>query len=160
MQVHPNARRGAAALFAAAFLGSTAAVAHAEPPPGIDAIEDYPIAEGYYRPGPAPNYQVFFRTPDGVHCAIGPNGGPIGCDTVPLDAPAGTNQTFLTSGAPAQYRHSDTASFTHPDVDVLPAGYRLQNWGANCAVGHQGTVTCTTYGGHGFTISATYGVLW
>jgi hypothetical protein len=39
----------------------------------------------------------------------------------------------------AEYRHSDTA-FTR-DVDVLPAGQRLQNWGASCGVGYQGTVT-------------------
>ena len=64
------------------------------------------------------------------------------------------------SGAPAEYRHSEQPSFTREDVDVLPAGYRLENWGASCGVGHQGTVTCKTYGGHGFTISATYGELW
>ena len=46
------------------------------------------------------------------------------------------------------------------DVDVLPEGYRLENWGASCGVGYQGTVTCMTYGQHGFTISALYGELW
>lgn len=139
---------------------SAEAVAGAEPPPGADAIDDYPVAQGFYRPGPPPNYHVFFRTPDGVSCGIGPNGGPIGCDWVPMDAPPGTNQTFLTSGGPAEYRHSPTPTFTREGVDVLPAGYRLENWGASCGVGHQGTVTCKTYGDHGFTISAVYGELW
>ncbi|MGV0792279.1 hypothetical protein [Mycolicibacterium sp. XJ1819] len=150
---------GCAAVAAVTAL-ACAPVAAAQPPPGADATDDYPIAEGDYRPGPPPNYEVFFTTPDGIHCGIGPNGGPIGCDAVPMDAPGGTNQTFLTSGAPAEYRHSDTPTFTYPGVDVLPPGHRLENWGAGCAVGHQGTVTCKTYGGHGFTISAVYGVLW
>lgn len=139
---------------------SAEAVAGAQPPPGAEAIDDYPVAQGFYRPGTPPNYHVFFRTPDGVFCGIGPNGGPIGCDWVPMDAPPGTNQTFLTSGGPAEYRHSPTPTFTREGVDVLPAGYRLENWGASCGVGHQGTVTCKTYGDHGFTISAVYGELW
>jgi hypothetical protein len=41
-----------------------------------------------------------------------------------------------------------------------PAGYRLENWGASCGVGSGGTVTCTTYGQHGFGISELYGLLW
>lgn len=154
-------RRRSALLAGAAVLTiATVPIAQADAPPDPDEIADWPIAEGDFRPGPPPNYQVFFKTPDGVHCAIGPNGGPIGCDAVPLDAPAGTNQTFLLSTGPAEYRYSPTADFTRDDVDVLPAGYRLQNQGASCGVGHQGTVTCTTYGHHGFTISGGYGVLW
>ena len=46
-----------------------------------------------------------------------------------MDAPVGANQTVLEAGGlPAIYRHSDIASFTR-DVDVLPEGYRLENWG-------------------------------
>jgi hypothetical protein len=58
----------------------------------------------------------------------------------------------------AQGRYTSPAQgdFYH----VLPDGYRLENWGASCGVGHQGTLTCTTYGRHGFTISALYGELW
>ncbi|OBB38205.1 hypothetical protein [Mycobacterium sp. 852002-51961_SCH5331710] len=153
-------RRGATMTAVLALALSAEAVAAAEPPPGADEIDGYPVAQGFYRPGPPPNYHVFFRTPDGVFCGIGPNGGPIGCDWVPMDAPPGTNQTFLTSGGPAEYRHSPTPTFTREGVDVLPAGYRLENWGASCGVGHQGTVTCKTYGDHGFTISAVYGELW
>ena len=77
----------------------------------------------------------------------------------PTDAPAGTNQTVVNSWGPADYQHSDNARFTR-DVDVLPEGQRLENWGASCGVGHQGTVTCKTYGQHGFVLSATFGVLW
>ncbi|MGV0836964.1 hypothetical protein [Mycolicibacterium thermoresistibile] len=160
MNLEPRLRRGALLAGAAALVIATVPIAQADSPPTPDDIADWPVAEGDFRPGPPPNYHVYFKTPDGWHCGIGPNGGPIGCDAVPLDAPAGTNQTFLTSGGPAQYRYSPTASFTRDDVDVLPAGHRLENWGASCGVGHQGTVTCTTYGGHGFTIAGGYGVLW
>ena len=153
-------RRGATITAAVVLTSLSGAVAGAEPPPGADVIDGYPVAEGFFRPGPPPNYHVYFRTPDGLFCGIGPNGGPIGCDGVPLDAPPGTNQTFLTSGAPAEYRYSPTPTFTQEGVDVLPAGHRLENWGASCGVGHQGTVICKTYGGHGFAISSVYGVLW
>lgn len=135
-----------------------APTAAAEPPPGADDIDGYPVADGHYS-SPTDFYGVFFRTPDGRHCGIGPNGGPVGCDAVPMDAPAGSNQILVNSGGPASYRHSEPASFTR-DVDVLPEGHRLENWGASCGVGYQGTVTCKTYGEHGFILSSTYGVLW
>lgn len=151
--------RRALPLVCAAVLAGTVPSARAEPPPGADAVDTYPITAGHYS-SPNDFYWVFFKTPDGRSCGIGPNGGPIGCDAVPMDAPAGVNQTVVeVGGMPATYRHSDTASFTR-DVDVLPAGHRLENWGSSCAVGHQGTVTCKGYGSHGFTISAVYGVLW
>ena len=132
------------------------AAAVAEPPIGADAIDDYPIAEGNYTTGEFA--QVYFRTPDGRHCGIGPNGGPVGCDAVPVDTP-GFNQTVVMPGTPATYRYSETPTFTR-DVDVLPDGHRLENWGASCGVGYQGTVTCHTYGDHGFTLSGLYSVLW
>lgn len=138
---------------------AAAPFALAEPPPGADAIDSYPIAEGNFT-SPTDFYHVFFKTPDGRHCGIGPNGGPIGCDAVPTDAPPGTNQTVVQyGGTPAQYRYSETPTFTR-DVDVLPEGHKLTNWGASCGVGHQGTVTCRGYGGHGFVLAANYGVLW
>lgn len=132
-------------------------VAAAQPPDGADVIDDYPVAQGNYTT-PDDFYQVFFRTPDGRGCGIGPNGGPVGCDAVPFDTP-GYNQTVVTAGVPATYRFSDSPTFTR-DVDILPAGRRLENWGASCGVGHQGTVTCRTYGGHGFILSSVYSVLW
>lgn len=144
---------------AAVLAVATATAAHADPPPGADAVDTYPLATGRYS-SPNDFYWVFFKTPDGRSCGIGPNGGPIGCDAVPRDAPAGANQTVIeVGGVPAGYRHADTATFTR-DVDVLPEGYRLENWGSTCGVGHQGTVTCKGYGSHGFTISSVYGVLW
>jgi hypothetical protein len=151
-------RRTAVFAGAAMLVVAAAPVAMAEPPPAVDDISNWPLAQGNYT---TPNdfYQVFFKTPDGRACGIGPNGGPVGCDAVPLHAPAGTNQTVVNSWGPADYRHSDTTSFTR-DVDVLPVGQRLENWGASCGVGPQGTVTCRTYGNHGFTISRVYGVLW
>lgn len=134
--------------------------AGAEPPPGSHSedIRDYPLAQGNYSTS-TDFYQVYFRTPDGRSCGIGPNGGPVGCDAVPSDAPPGTNQTVVNSWGPAEYRHSDTASFTR-DVDVLPEGYRLQNWGASCAVEEGGAVRCETYGDHGFFITGSDGELW
>jgi hypothetical protein len=137
---------------------AAAPTAVAEPPPGADQIDRYPVAQGRYT-SPQDYSWVFFQTPDGRHCGIGPNGGPVGCDAVPMDAPDDTNQTVVISGAVAEYRHADTPSFTR-DVDVLPEGHRLENWGASCGVGYQGTVSCKTYGHHGFTISSVYGVLW
>lgn len=148
-----------ALVIAAGALALTAAApAAAEPPAGADDIDSFPIAEGHYT-SPTDFYGIFFKTPDGRSCGIGPNGGPVGCDAVPIDAPPGTNQTVVNSGVPATYRHSDTQSFTR-DVDVLPEGHRLENWGATCGVGHQGTVTCKTYGRHGFVLSSVYSVLW
>jgi hypothetical protein len=137
---------------------AAAPMAVAEPPEGADSIDGYPIAQGNYTT-PDDFYYVYFKTPDGRSCGIGPNGGPVGCDAVPLDAPPGTNQTVVNSWAPAEYRYSETPSFTR-DVDVLPEGHRLENWGASCGVGFQGTVTCKTYNQHGFLTSAVYGFVW
>ncbi|MGV0644932.1 hypothetical protein [Mycolicibacterium sp. XJ879] len=151
------------AALAAALVGlvvTVAPVAAAQPAPDLDVkdIRDYPVAQGRYST-PDDFYYVFFKTPDGRSCGIGPNGGPVGCDAVPGDAPPGTNQTVVNSWAPAQYRHSDTATFTR-DVDVLPVGQRLENWGASCAVEDVGLVRCETYNSHGFLLATGYGELW
>ena len=137
---------------------ASAPAATADPPPGADDIDTYPVVQGRFTT-PTDFYWVYFKTPDGRSCGIGPNGGPVGCDAVPLDAPAETNQTVVNSWGPAEYHDSNTTTFTR-DVDVLPEGHRLQNWGASCGVGNQGTVTCKTYGEHGFMISTAHGVLW
>jgi hypothetical protein len=137
-----------------ALLLAAAPVAAAQPPDDVGEIDDYPIAQGTFTT-PDDFYFVYFKTPDWRSCGIGPDGGPVGCDAVPKDAPEGTNQTVVNPWAPAEYRDSDTASFTR-DVDVLPEGYRLEN----CGVGHQGTVHCKTYNEHGFVLSSVYGVLW
>ncbi|MGH3531562.1 MAG: hypothetical protein ACRDSX_06460 [Mycobacterium sp.] len=151
--------RACAAPGCALALAFTAtATSHADPPPGADVFDSYPIAHGHYTT--TTDYlAIFFKTPDGHSCAIYPNGGPLGCDTVPSDAPAGTNQTVVNPGVVAEYRHSDAPSFARA-VDALPKRYRLVNWGASCGIDDQGTVTCKTYGEHGFTISRAYGVLW
>lgn len=128
------------------------------PPPGNDDVWDYPVAQGNYTTS-TDFYWVFFKTPDGRSCGIGPNGGPVGCDAVGSDAPAGANQTYVISWGPAEYRRSEKKLFTR-DVDVLPAGQRLQNNGADCAVDYQGAVHCETYGGHGFILSTEKSVFW
>ncbi len=88
--------RLAAALGAAVI---SAAPAAAAPPP--DDIDSYPLAHGNYT---APdNYGwLYFKTPGGWGCGIGPNGGPVGCDAVAGDAPPGTNQTYAIIYAPGQ----------------------------------------------------------
>ena len=139
---------------------AAAPTATADPPPGVDAIHAYPLAQGRYSSSDSGDfYKVFFKTPDGRSCGISPNGGDTGCDAVPIDAPADTNETVAASSQAGEYQHSDDARFTR-DVDVLPEGHRLENWGTTCAVGYQGTVTCDVAGGHGFVLAATYGVLW
>jgi hypothetical protein len=138
----------------------SAPAARADPPSDTDELRALPIAQGRYTSDLHGDfYRVYFKTPDGLFCGILPNGGPVGCDAAPRDAPAGSNQTVVNSWGPAEYGHSDQPSFTR-DVDVLPEGYRLENWGASCGIRQQGTVTCTTYGQHGFTISALHGELW
>ncbi|WP_369830957.1 hypothetical protein [Mycobacterium sp. NS-7484] len=128
------------------------------PPPGVEDIDAYPIAEGNYT-SPTDFYGLYFQTPDGRFCGILPNRGPVGCDAVPADAPEGMTQTFVEAGGPASYRHSGTKLFTR-DVDVLPAGHRLENWGAACGVTHDGTLICKTSGRHGFSLDRDTGFLW
>lgn len=128
------------------------------PPPGVEDIDAYPIAEGNYT-SPTDFYGLYFQTPDGRFCGILPNRGPVGCDAVPADAPEGMTQTFVEAGGPASYRHSGTTLFTR-DVDVLPAGHRLENWGAACGVAHDGTLICKTSGRHGFSLDRDTGFLW
>jgi hypothetical protein len=149
--------RNAALIAVIAVAISTTSVAAADPPPGVDVIDTYPLAQGHYTMVEDFGW-IYFKTPDGRACGIGPLGGPVGCDAVPYDAPSGTNQTVVESFGPADYTHSDTPTFTR-DVDTLPEGHRLQNWLATCAVGYQGTVECKTRE-HGFVLSAVYGVLW
>lgn len=143
-------------------------------PPGddnaspVDDLDSYPLAgglsDGDYGslvPG-TPNfwgYWLYFKTPAGWSCGLAPNGGPVGCDMVPTDAPPGTDQTFADTAHAAEYRQSNAPLFTR-DVPVLPAGQRLQTLGASCAVDVQGAVHCQTQGNHGFILSADHGVLW
>jgi hypothetical protein len=120
-------------------------------------VDTYPLGQGNYTVPDDPGW-IFFRGPSGGSCGIGPNGDIAGCDSAP-EAPEGMNETVVTPGGPAHYRHSDTTTFVR-DVDRLPEGHRLQNGDTRCAVGYQGTVHCETAGGeHGFVV-AHYAVLW
>ena len=148
------------ALSGMAITATAAAAAHADdatPPP--DDLDGYPMASGNYQSSPPSYGWGFFTTPDGRSCGIEPNGGGVGCDAVPSDAPPGTNQTFADAADPAQYRFSDTLTFTR-DAPVLPAGERVQTMGGVCAVDLQGAVHCATQGNHGFILSTDTGVLW
>lgn len=128
------------------------------PPP--DDIDGYPLAEGNYtNSGPSYFGWAFFKTPAGWSCGMAPNGGPIGFDAVPADAPPGTNQTFADASRAAVFRYSDTPTFTR-DFPVLPAGQRVETRGAGCAIDLDGAVHCQTEGNHGFILSADRGVLW
>ena len=128
-------------------------------------MDGYPLTRGRYSTAGDGGW-TFFKTPNGWGCGIGPN-GVVGCDTVPggaptpdntfPGAPSGTSQTVASSSEPGRYVHSDTPTFTR-DVDTLPPGRRLENRGAACGVGYQGTVGCET-GEHGFTVTGLYGSL-
>lgn len=133
-----------------------------------DDISGYPLAAGMdtgdyggLSPGAANffGYWLYFKTPDGRSCGLAPNGGPVGCDAVALDAPPGANQIVATAWQPAHYQHSDSATFARA-VAVLPAGRRLQTIGASCAVDDRGAVHCQTEGNHGFILSGEHAVLW
>ncbi|PJE23259.1 MAG: hypothetical protein CK431_12190 [Mycobacterium sp.] len=149
-------RFGVLATLGAMAISVAPAVAAPGDPP-VDDLDGYPLASGTY----TTSYRswVYFTTPDGRSCGLAPNGGPVGCDAVPADAPPGTNQTFADATHPAQYRHSDTKMFTN-NLGVLPAGYRVQTLGGVCAVDNQGAVHCHTEGNHGFILSTDHGVLW
>ncbi|MCX6482009.1 MAG: hypothetical protein NT146_01785 [Mycobacterium sp.] len=139
---------------------ATAAAAHADDTtPPVDDLNSFPLASGNYQSSPPDYGWVFFTTPDGRSCGIEPNGGGVGCDAVPSDAPPGTNQTFADAADPAQYRFADTLTFTR-GASVLPAGERVQTMGGVCAVDLQGAVHCATQGNHGFILSTDTGVLW
>jgi hypothetical protein len=153
-----------------------APVAAADPTPAPQPGGPYQVAQGHYTSAGDPGWIYFIPaetlsnrsepisgTRDGhpvqqFGCGIGPD-GTIGCDAVPNpvqmgDAPPtvvppGANQVIASPGKPAEYRHSDTLTFTR-DVDMLTSGYELVNGGASCAVGWQGSVGCKT-GEHGFT---------
>ena len=143
-----------------AISGATAVAAQGDdagPPP--DDLNSFPLASGNYMSSGSPYGWVFFTTPDGRSCGMAPNGGGVGCDAVPSDAPPGTNQTFADAAGPAQYRFSDTPIFTR-DAPVLPAGQRVQTMGGVCAVDVQGAVHCSTQGNHGFILATITGVLW
>lgn len=156
MRFHISAAAAAGFL----VLGQLPTAAAWPTPPGIDEIDTFPSAEGQGRySAPEGFYGLYFRTPDGRHCGILPNRGPVGCDAAPEDAPEDSNQTFVEAGHPASYRYSGTRSFTR-DVDVLPVGYRLENWGASCGVVDESTVVCKTSGRHGFSLTPATGVLW
>ncbi|WP_280305770.1 hypothetical protein [Nocardia neocaledoniensis] len=113
---------------------------------------DYVVSEPY-------GGNVFFRTPDGRHCAIYWNNGPTGCDAVPIDAPEWADQLRVGTLEAAHFVDSERPTFTHPEAKVLPEGHRVTSGNATCGVGYQGTVTCEV-GEHGFTLAATYSVLY
>ena len=141
-----------------ACLLATAPAPAADPPPDADDIDTYPVAQGRFTT-PTDFYWVYFRTPDGRSCGIGPNGGPVGSTRYPSTRRRRRNRRSSTAGARPNTAGSNTTTFTR-DVDVLPEGHRLENWGASCGIGNQGTVTCRTYDEHGFMISTVHGVLW
>lgn len=151
-------RRGVLAVAVAGLTLTATPVAGAQPAPDDD-IRRYPIAQGRYTT-PGDFYWVYFATADGRFCGIGPNGGPVGCNAVPPEAPVGADQTVVNPWAPAEYRRSERPSQFTRDVDMLPEGFRVENWGATCAVEPRYAVRCETYAGHGFRLSPDSGELW
>jgi hypothetical protein len=139
-----------------------APVASAEPPPDL---KDYPLAEGNYAVQADPGWLFFVvdfggkpvEHHDYFGCGMGPD-GTVGCDRVPANPPPGTNQTVASADEPGCYRFSLTPTFSR-EVDVLPEGRRLENGGAKCQRGYQGSVSCRS-GEHGFVLSTTWGENW
>ena len=147
--------------------------AGAEPP--VPEGPDYPLAEGNYTTEADPGWVYFVvdfgGKPADHHdyfgCGIGPD-GTIGCDRVPNPGaypsafatypPPGANQTVATAAEPASYRFSLTPTFSR-EVDVLPEGRQLENGGAKCRRGYQGSMSCRT-GQHGFVLSTVRGTNW
>jgi len=152
---------------------SAAPLADAEPP--VPYGKDYPLAEGNYTTEADPGWVYFVvdfgGKPSDYHdyfgCGIGPDGR-VGCDRVPnpdeypsLNAtypPPGANQTVATSAEAASYRFSLTPTFSR-EVDVLPEGRQLENGGAKCRRGYQGSMSCWS-GEHGFVLSTVWGENW
>ena len=141
--------------FSRVLAAATGAPLPADAPFGR-GVENYPLGRGRYTTTDDVGW-VFFKTEAGQACGIGPSGTVAGCDNVTMDAPDGTNQTVVTDSAVAGYVYSATPTFTR-NVDILPAGRRLENGSATCNVGYQGTVGCTI-GDHKFVIASTYGLL-
>ncbi|MFF2087913.1 hypothetical protein ACFVVM_29385 [Nocardia sp. NPDC058176] len=151
--------RSALAVMSGAAL--VAGILAAGPAAAQSELDDYtPVDPNEYLvPGPEYAGSVFFTTPDGRNCAIYWNNGPAGCDAVPIDAPEGTNQLRVGILEAAHFVQSEEPTFTHPDALVLPEGHRITRENTTCGVGYQGTVTCEV-GEHGFTLAATYAVLY
>ena len=59
-----------------ALLLAAIPVAAAQPPDDVGEIDDYPIGQGTFTT-PEDFYFVYFKTPDGRSCGIGPNGGRV-----------------------------------------------------------------------------------
>lgn len=150
--------------------------------------QTWPLAQGSFTSPGDPGWIFFkpFFAPAGATgpkadssrseqygCGIGPD-GTVGCDHVPGDpwgatgprcgelrcppTPPGANQTVMSPQRPAEYVHSDAATFTRADVGDLPEGYRLVNGDAWCAVFYQGSISCVS-GANGFTLAWWGGVL-
>ncbi|WP_328393986.1 hypothetical protein [Nocardia sp. NBC_00416] len=154
--------RNRARLFAVPTIAllSPGAVALAAGPATADDLDEWTPVDNaeYLVRTPDHDATVFFRTPDGRNCAIYLD-GLSGCDAVPIDAPAGTNQVRVSGTEPAHYVASETPTFTYSgEAKVLPEGHKVALEYTTCGVGFQGTVTCEILE-HGFTIAATYGVL-
>lgn len=124
----------------------------------------------FFHPGGATGPKAEASRAEQYGCGIAPDGA-VGCDHVPSwpgagpgcgdlrcpPPPPGANQTVVSPREPARYIHSDAPTFTR-DVDDLPAGHRLVNGEAWCAVGYQGSVTCVS-GANGFTLAWWGGIL-
>ena len=143
---------------AATTFGSVTPTGGGPPDPDV-GVDKYALGAGRHTIDSDPGW-VYFRTPAGRGCAIGPIGQVVACDFAPADAPPGSNQTIVEGGGPAIYRRVAAPEFTR-NVDVLPVRHRLTNGATRCAVDPRGAVRCETLSGaHGFVIDASTGTLW
>lgn len=146
-----------ALLFAAPMAPAAAA-------PAVPDMTGYTAvtAEGYLRAGSA-----YFRTPDGLSCAIRPDTYIAGCDGTLPGAPAGANEIVLgLDGTLAGYHQTAATQFGAPagmTAPVLPVGSKIVVDDYECAVGAAaGPVTVCTKGtppAQWFVLSASGGGL-
>lgn len=151
----------AIALASAALIGPLAPQANAQPPefPDLTQFKDVDAAQ-FSRPFSYPerwaNVYSFFRTPDGLNCAIGPgswcNGNIPGLPSSQSGACASVHQ----NGDGQQFAFSTDGNACEPTKDkILNPGEKLTDWltGTTCVVGDGRLTACiNTQSNHGFVL--------
>lgn len=90
---------------------------------------------------------VYFRTPDGLSCAIRPSTYIAGCDGALPGAPPDANEIALAPDTSlGGYRQTANPQFTRPGTTapaVLPVGQKIVFQDYECAVGAGSVTMCT-----------------
>jgi hypothetical protein len=113
-------------------------------PPSMPDLRDYPaVAPDAFVVGNA----AYFRTPDGLRCAIQPDRGAAGCDGRLPGAPAGANELVLAADVYSRgLRATANPGFGRPAGDTAPVlreGQKIVFADFECAVGTGAFTACT-----------------